>query len=181
LLSDNSLFLAVDQWKALNYTADKLEYKKIYKKGSQNSVSFKSSKIKLPKKNQIKNKIIYDITTSIQMTNFVRALTGINHYSVDSCESHLYEEGDFFSPEWAKINFQASEYVFCLFLDGSYTGGDHVVNKPGGKENIYTPKSGEILIASCDCCHEVKPVISGKRRLVLACIQPLIGIDPHVA
>ncbi len=176
LLPENNLFLFVDQWKALNYAANKLEYKKIYRRGNQDLLSFKSSKIKLPKKNEIGSEIIYDVVTSIQMTSFVRALTGINHFSVDRCESHLYEEGDFISPQWAKKNFERSTYVFFLFLEGSYTGGQHVICKPGHKENVYSPKPGELLISSCDCSHEINPVISGKRKLVLTCIQPLMHV-----
>jgi hypothetical protein len=180
LLPDNNLFFAVDQWKTLNYIVDKLEYKKIYKRGAPAPVSFKASKIKLPKKNEIKNKIIFDVVTSIQMTSLVRALTGINHFSVDLCESLLCEEGDFIPIEWAKKNFEGSKYVFYLFLDGSYTGGQHVVCKPCQGENVYSPRSGDILVSFCGCPQEVKPVISGKRKLVLITIQPLISIFPDI-
>ncbi len=181
LLPEHNLFLAVDQWKTLNYTADTLEYKKISKKGAKDTGSFKSSKIKLPKTKKINNKVIFDVINSIQMINFVRALTEINHFSVDRCESHLFEEGDFIPIEWAKKNFEGSKYTVYLFLHGSYTGGQHVVYKPGRGENVYSPKPGEILISSCDCFHEVKPVTSGNRKLILACVQPLISISPDRA
>lgn len=178
LLPANNLFLAVDQWKTLNYMVDKLEHKKIYKKGAQAPVSYKASKIKLPKRNAVQDKVIYDVVTSIQMTSLVRALTGINHFSVDRCESHLCEEGDFISIDWTKGNFGGSHYVFCLLLDGNYTGGQHVIYKPDREENIYSPKSGDIVISSCDCFHEVKPVMSGERKHVFISIQPLIRIFP---
>ena len=178
LLPANNLFLAVDQWKTLNYMVDKLEYKKIYKRGTQTPVSYKASKIKLPKRHAIKDKIIYGVVTSKQMTSLVRGLTGINHFSVDRCESHLCEEGDFISIDWAKKNLGGSHYLFCLFLDGSYTGGQHIISKPGQTDNIYSPKSGDIVVSTCDCFHEVRPVISGERKHVFISIQPLIRISP---
>ena len=59
-----------------------------------------------------------------------------------------------------------------FFLDGSYTGGEFVVHLPNEKKETYSPVSGEILISSCEYVHEVKPITSGKRNLLLAFIQP---------
>ena len=171
LISDKNLVLTADQWQTLNHETRKLEPRKIDTENTDTLLSFKLSTIKLSKNNDIKNKVIYDVASSVQIRHFMKALTGINHAVVCQCECHFCEEGDFISNQSSENMPKTYKYVMNLFLDGSYTGGEHVVHGPGKKEHIYSPKSGEILISSCEFSHEVKPVISGKRNLVLAFIE----------
>ena len=171
LISDKHLVLTADQWQTLNHEMRKLECKKINTETTDTPLLLKASTIKLSKNNDVKNKVIYDVASSVQIRHFMKALTGINHAVVDQCECHFCEAGDFVSIQSPKTKSETYKYVMNLFLEGSYTGGEYIVHGPGKKEYVYSPKSGEILISSCEFSHEVKPVISGKRNLMLAFIE----------
>ncbi len=171
LISDKHLVLTADQWQTLNHETRKLEYKKISNENIDTPFSFNVSVVKFSKNDDVKNKIIYDVASSVQIRHFMTILTGINHVVVSQCECHFCEEGDFISIQWSKNKPKTYKYVMSLFLEGSYTGGEHVVCGPGKKEYVYSPKSGEILISSCEFSHEVKPVMSGRRNLMLAFIE----------
>lgn len=175
LISDEHLFLTVDQWKTLNHEACKLQYEKVEHKKDPLHHSFKLSKIKSSKAKDLTNKVIYDVLNSVQIRRLMSDITGLRHFIVDRCECHRYEKGDFTSLQWSKDNFKSHQYVLNLFLEGVYTGGEHIISHCGKEKAIYSPKSGEIFIVSCEYDHEVKSVTTGERNLVLAFIHPLVN------
>ncbi len=166
-------FLAVDQWRTLNYAISQLKYKKMRTKNHLKPLSFKISKIKHPKNTDIKNEAIYDVITSIQMRNLIELIAGINHFLIEKCDCYLCEEGDSLSFPHAPDNFNKCKYIVTFFLDGEYTGGQHIVYRSGKKKKYaYRPKSGEMLISSCESSHEIEPITSGKKNMVQAFVQP---------
>lgn len=171
LISEKNLFLTVDQWKTLNHETTKLEYENVFFKDAKEFFSFKKSTIKPPKNENVKNKAIYDVVSSVQSRNFLATLTDLKHFSIERCECHLCEEGHLISQSWFKDNFSPYDYILQFFLDGNYTGGQLVISHSGDKESIYTPQTGDILISTCESIHEMKPIISGRRSQVLAFIQ----------
>lgn len=173
LISDKNLFLTVDQWKTLNHEVHNLKYEKII--SLQDSPhSLKISNIKSSNVETIANKVIYDVLNSVQLRSLMFEITGVHHFVIDRCEAHLYEKGDFSSFHWSKDNFKTHQYVISLFLEGAYTGGEQIISHKGQEKAIFAPQSDEIFIISCNYDHEIKPILAGKRNLVLGYIQPLV-------
>lgn len=165
-------FLAVDQWKSLNHEARKLKYEEVSKVDGDENFSCKIARIKRLKTNDINNKVIFNVVNSVQSKRLISLITEMNHFIIDKCQSHFYEEGDFASPHCTKGNGTDYKYVVSFFLENPYHGGDLVIHRSGKKKFAYTPRSGETVISSCDFHHEVRPVLSGHRNVVLAFIRP---------
>ena len=172
-ITNDNLFLSREQWKTLKHEISLLEYKKISIGDTKEPLSFWVSRVKLPKDENIKNKIIFDIIDSTQCRQLFSLITGINHFFIDRCQCHFYEEGDFISIHRDKDSCEEYEYVLSFYFDGDYKGGEFVVHLPNGEKDVYVPRSGEILISTCEYLHEVKTVKSGKRNVLHAFIQPM--------
>ncbi|HCE96159.1 MAG TPA: hypothetical protein DER04_05275 [Holosporales bacterium] len=172
LISKRNHVLATDQWVALNFKAQHLNYQK-KKQSKTHPHSFSASLIKATKKKTIADAVIFDVVTSIQIQRLVRDIASFHHFNVQRCECHYYEEGDFISLYWMKKFIKDSKYLLIFGLESEYEGGDHVVHQKKNETSRYQPQSGDILLSSCAFNHEILPIISGRRHTVLASINPL--------
>ena len=172
LINKNDLSLTVDQWKTLNYEVSKLKYETFKLENVNERSDIKISKIKMPQNMEIKNKAIFDVMNSVQVRNFVMEITGVSHFTVDQCVCYVYEGKNFIPTHQANNNSNVSQYAIHFFLDGNYTEGQHMIYQSKERKCVHTPNSGEILLVSCDYIHEVQPITSGTKSLILALIQP---------
>ena len=156
-------FLTVDQWKALNYAVEQLNF--------EHNHSFKSSKIKSFNSSDIHSKPIFDVVTSVQSRKFITAVTGLKHFNIEVCECHICEVGDFISKEWFEEAFKDSDYVVYFFLDTFYEGGELLITQDNQEDLTYIPQSGDTLISACSLPHKVKPIMEGKRVHIMSLIQ----------
>lgn len=164
--------LATDQWIALNFKAQYLKYQK-KKQTKTNPHSFSASSIKVAKKKDVVDAVIFDIVTSIQIQRLIKDITSFHHFNVARCACHYYEEGDFISLGWMKKFIKDSKYLLTFGLESEYEGGDHVFHQKKNRAKSYKPQSGDIVLSSCAFNHEIFPVTSGRKRIVLASINPL--------
>ena len=172
LVSKENLVLATDQWVTLNYKAEHLFYqKKTDKKSTPHS--FSSAPIKEGQKMGGAEAIIFDVVTSLQIQRLVRDILAFPHFKVQQCECHIFEEGDFISLEWMKQFIKDAPYLLTFGLNSPYQGGEHVFHQKKNAKKRYQPKSEDILLSSCAFSHEILPIIGGKKRTVLASINPL--------
>ena len=172
LITNKDLSLTVDQWKTLNYEVSKLKYETFKLENANEPSDIKISKIKMPQNMEIKNKAIFDIMNSVQVRNFVMEITGVSHFTVDQCVCYVYEGKDFIPSHQADNSNNVYSYALHFFLDGNYTEGQHMIYQSKERKCVLTPSSGEILIVSSDYIHEVQPITSGSKSLILALIQP---------
>lgn len=98
-----------------------------------------------------------------RVKDFLCEVTGMVDYTIDRCQIHLYEQGDFISEHIDGESCPDYIYSTVLILSEGYGGGEFVVYKDGNAVSLKPDKFSMIVVKSC-YPHEVKEVTSGTRR-----------------
>lgn len=149
--------------------ADQLPYQWARYGDTDEAVSTQYYRIKVGGKPEILHPELMKIVNNDTFKNFLSQVTGIEDPELDRVQTHIYGSGDFLEKHIDTHSTPRYRYTCILILNDLYEGGHFRVY---GKEVVdLKPTAFSLIIQQSDLPHEVLPILSGERRVLVFFLQ----------
>ena len=94
---------------------------------------------------------------------FLLSLTGLSDFTIDRCQAHFYQKGDFIALHNDSKSCPEYLYTVILLLNDDYVGGEFVMIQ-GSHTYTLKPEKFSLIVANSSFSHEVKEINEGVRH-----------------